>query len=506
MPNIDHNILHIRNIYRALSSSEKLLFIKYLRLSEAKKLKTTSTGDKKVGKSRKGDLSVKFIEIIAKHCHASSTSGIVDIVATSFSSMQRRNLGNRVLKKLFDFLALEANLDRVKTAPVQKAQQYLTRNVALLEVLLNKGLYDEFSYFNKKNLALADKYELYNEACLILKLDLTYSVNRVKYKKFIQLKEEYDKRRFLADRIFEASMHVNSMQILFNEKIESSRIVVFLENVLSEMHVLKDRITSDGWKIYYNYIQLEYYQQLRDYARSETICHSVINIYLKSPIATKAMLGLSYLQLAGNQLLSMDYVTCLNTCDKAISYFRVGMLNYIGTMEIQFLAQFHSGMLDQAIQTVESVLALSSIRQNPIYLAKWEYYKTVILYRQGKFKDAYLHIQRCNDLYEDKEGWGIGLRILLIMILLRRSLHEIIDNEIDNFRRMLAKLNKMGLVSKRALLIFKIISQLPKYDYDLKLLVAQIKLELELLNNNTIEFGWYVKGYELIRIEKEIII
>jgi tetratricopeptide (TPR) repeat protein len=218
------------------------------------------------------------------------------------------------------------------------------------------------------------------------------------------------------------------------------------------------------------------------------------------------MLGLSYLQLAGNQLLSMDYLRCLSTCDKAISHFRVGMLNYIGTMEIKFLAQFHSGKLEDAIQTVEPVLTLSSIRQNPIYLAKWEYYKTVILYKQGKFKEAFLHIQRCNDLYEDKEGWGIGLRILMIMILLRRNLNDIIDNEIDNFRRMLAKLKKMGLVSKRALLIFKIISQLPKYDYSLKLLVFHFKPELELLDNNIIDYGWYVKGYELIRIEKEIII
>jgi hypothetical protein len=94
----------------------------------------------------------------------------------------------------------------------------------------------------------------------------------------------------------------------------------------------------------------------------------------------------------------------------------------------------------------------------------------------------------------------------MIMILLRRNLNDIIDNEIDNFRRMLAKLKKMGLVSKRALLIFKIISQLPKYDYSLKLLVFHFKPELELLDNNIIDYGWYVKGYELIRIEKEIII
>ena len=101
MANVDHNIVHIRNIYRALSSSEKRLFIKYLRLSEAKNLISNSSVAKKTGKSRKGDLSVKFIQIISKHRQESLKPGMIDIVSKSFTSMQRRNLGNRVLKKLW---------------------------------------------------------------------------------------------------------------------------------------------------------------------------------------------------------------------------------------------------------------------------------------------------------------------------------------------------------------------------------------------------------------------
>lgn len=505
MANFDHNILHIRNIYRALSSSEKRLFIKYLRLSEGKNVGLVKEVEPKVLKKRKGDLSVNFVQAIAKYQHSFDDGLINEHISKLFTPTQRRNLGNRVLKKIFDFLSLEANLERVRTSPVLKAQQYLTRNVALSEVLLNKGLYEEFVYFNKKNLALADKFELYNEACLILKLQLTFSVNRVKYKKFIQLKKEYDKRRFLADKTFEANMHVNSIQILFNEKIESSKIINYLETVLSEMHELNGKITSDGWTIYYNYIQLEYFQQLRDYVRSEAICYNIIGIYKRSPISTKAMLGLSYLQLAGNQLLMMQYLPCMQTCHKAITYFKPGLLNYIGTMEILFLAQFHSGKLEESQQTVEAILKFNSIRQNPIYLAKWEYYKTVILYKQGKFKEAYIHIQHCNDLYEDKEGWGIGLRILFILILLRRNLMEIIDNELDNFRRQLAKLKKVGLVNNRVSLIFKILSNLPKFDYDLKKLTVFHKMDLNLLDSDKEKFEWYVKGYELIRIEKELI-
>lgn len=503
MANKNHNLHFIRSICLSFSVPEHNKVVKFLKTSEGQ----VGENDANIKKLRqkekrlKGFLTVEFYKLVYKHRQVGSEEKLDLLVGKKFTSSQRRNLANRLLKKLHDFMLLDYSLDKIVAPNVLKAQQLLTRNIALCEILLNRRLFAEFSFFSGKMLSLAEKYELYYESCLLLRLIIKFELNRVNHRKFINLKNKYDERRALADRIFDAEMYVTSIKMRSNERITPERIDE-LESIVEELKGYENSISCNSWWNHYLHIQLEYYQMLRDFSKGRELCHNIIEIFENSLIATSVMKGSGYLQLANNYLLEHDFKTAIKYCNLAEKYFKKGLLNHISTLEVLFLAKFHSADYQAAFEIVDLVKNYPALYNNHINPAKWEYFRSTAMFMSGDFKGAYMNLPNSSKLYEDKEGWAIGLRILTIILLIKRELFSIADSEIDNLRRQISKVKLSQLITKRTLLICKLMYQLPKSDYDWNKVCGSNEKEMVLLKSDDIDYAWHARSSELIRMDK----
>jgi hypothetical protein len=503
MANKDHNIQFIRSICLSFSVPEHNKVVKFLKTSEGQIVDSQSNINrlKQKEKRLKGFLTLEFFELIFKNRQVASEEKLILLINKKFSPSQRRNLANRLLKKLHDFMLIDYSLDKIVAPDVLKAQQLLTRNIALCEIFLNRRLFSEFSSFSGKMLSLAEKYELYYESCLLLKLIIKFELNRVNHRKFINLKNKYDERRALADRIFDAEMYVTSIKMRSNERITPERIDE-LESILAELKNYEKSISCNSWWNHYLHIQLEYYQMLRDFVKGRQLCHRIIEIFDNSLIATSVMKGSGYLQLANNYLLEHDFKAAIKYCSLAEKYFKKGLLNHISTLEVLFLAKFHSADYQAAFEIVDLVKNYPALYNNHINPAKWEYFRSTAMFMSGDYKSSYMNLPNSSKLYEDKEGWAIGLRILTIILLIKRELYSIADSEIDNLRRQISKVKLSQLVTKRTLLICKLIYQLPKHDYNWRKVCENNNKEMTLLQSADIDYAWHARSSELIRMDK----
>jgi hypothetical protein len=505
MANKDHNIQFIKSICLSLSPPEHLKVVKFLRTSEGMKPdnQVAASGDKVKEKNVKGALSIDFYTTIYNNRQTGSDEKLNSQLNKRFNASQRRNLASRLLRKLHDFMLLDYSLDKIKAPDVLKVQQLLTRNIALCEILLNKRLFHEFNFFSEKMLVLAEKYELYYESCLLLKLIIKFELNRVNHRKFMKLKQKYDERRALADKIFDADMYVTSIKMRSNERITPDRIDE-LETVLAHMALDEKSIVCNSWWSHYLQIKIDYFQMRREYKEGRELCHKIIEIFENSLIATDVMKGSGYIQLANNYLLEHDFNNAIKYFNLTEKYFKRGLLNHISALEVLFLAKFHSSDYPAAFEIIDLVKTFPALYNNHINPAKWEYFRSTALFMSGEYKQAYMNLHNSSKLYEDKEGWGIGLRILTIMVLIKRELFSMAESEIDNLRRQVSKIKLSQLVTKRTLLICRLFYQLPRFDYNWKKVCDSNSKEMNLLESDSIDLGWHARSSELIRMDKVV--
>lgn len=507
MANIEQNALYIKYLVDSLSTSELKMLRKYLTFFEdgkksIGKLKVTNPV-KLDAKKVKGGLSLDFLNIIAEYNGEISSWAISSYLAEKFTSNQRRNLSSRLLKKIHDFLLLEVVVDKSITDPVRKIQHLLLRNIAVLDLLLAKGMFDEFLSLSSRMQNLADNYERYNEAKIIIQMRMAFLVNRIKSREYQKLLREYEIRKVLSDEVFKCNSYAIQIQQKFNEKIDINDIMKFLRNVINELSPLQNDLDSDTWRVSYNLILLEYAQQTKAYDDGNDLCEKIIQIYKSNKYITSSFkMGNSYRQLSNNQLLGSLYSSAIDSAKRALSYFKSGTINWVGTNELILLGYYYSKDYVASTKIVETVLTLNPVQKNKNLVARWEYYKSILLYKSEKYKEAYINVQKCNILMEDKEGWGIGIRIFITMILIEQKNFDSLMLEVENIRKYISRSNKENSIRKRYLIIYRIIASYVNLDYDWNEVYRKNKkLIYDLQRVDKAELNWEVRSPELIRFD-----
>lgn len=503
MANTNHNIQHIIAIVRVLSSPEKRMAGRYLKLFEGNYKDSSSTlVNQSTNRSHKF-ISFLFFQSICKQLIYSDSSIIVDNLSKQYSKNQIRNLGNRVLKKLHDFLVFELTIKRSTTESRHVVQQYIQRNISLLEFLLVRRIFQHFDELSDKLISLAVKNELYNEICIIYRLKLSYLVNKISIKEFNKRVTHLENFQYLADEVNKINLFVYSIQIRTIRKVSDLELKNYIENKLTYFKKVDKTIESDTWKLAYFTILLEYSHQIENYDESNKICYSQILIFNRSKfLSTKARLGSTYLQISNNYLLQQKYEESINANDQAIRYYRHGFLNYVNACEVKFFALFYLNEFDKAQELISHILQFKSVKENLLYYSRWEFFHTAILYATGDIKKAYLNYNKSTFLYEDKEGWGVGLRIFYIMIEIERGMYDKIDYELDALRKQIHKMKNS--ISPRFILIARFLSNFSKYDFDFNSFDISTNVIFNKLRQKS-NYKWQIKTPEIIEFTNWIL-
>jgi hypothetical protein len=499
MANTNHNISHIRAICKALSKAELRMAGKYILLFESASSHSSATFSKSKKLSSKGGLSYRFFYLISTFDQKKSKISLDEQIKRNFTPTQIRNLGSRVLKKVHDFLLFELNIRRSTSESRNVALQYLQRNISLLEFLLVRRVFLHFEEHAKKLLEIAIKFELYNEACSIIRLQLSLQINRVTIKEFDKIIDRYNIYNLKAEAINKINLFAYSLQVRFNRKIKNTEIIDYLNQSLPDLYRIEKGIDSDTWNLAFSKILLEYYHQMADFKSADKVCFKQLEIYERSKfLSAKNRIGGTYLQLANNNLFDQNFKQSLSYIDYSITYFKKGFLNYVNACDVKFYNLIYLRKYDKALELTNEILEFNSVQSDKFYLAKWEYFKTICLYYQGKLKDAFVNLSASQEISQDKEGWGINIRLLSIIIQIDRKLYEGVEFELETLRKQLLKLK--AVVPYRYFLIQRTLTFLVKKDFAVNKQDIESNVNYQKLISNDSNH-WKVKTPELVKFE-----
>ncbi|MDB9963551.1 hypothetical protein OAD50_00480 [Vicingaceae bacterium] len=103
-----------------------------------------------------------------------------------------------------------------------------------------------------------------------------------------------------------------------------------------------------------------------------------------------------------------------------------------------------------------------------------------------------------NEIEKDKEGLNVWIRIMRLLCSIEMLKLNMIDYDIESFRKYLERTAKQYEVRERDKLVLKVLLELVKYDYNFSLTSAVVETELEKLKSTDEQYAWNPDSPELI--------
>ena len=103
-----------------------------------------------------------------------------------------------------------------------------------------------------------------------------------------------------------------------------------------------------------------------------------------------------------------------------------------------------------------------------------------------------------NEIEKDKEGWNVWIRIMRLLCSIEMLKLNMINYDIESFRKYLERTAKQYEVRERDKLVLKVLLELVKYDYNFSLTSAVVETELEKLKSTDEQYAWNPDSPELI--------
>ncbi|MDB4082957.1 hypothetical protein N9502_01680 [Vicingaceae bacterium] len=103
-----------------------------------------------------------------------------------------------------------------------------------------------------------------------------------------------------------------------------------------------------------------------------------------------------------------------------------------------------------------------------------------------------------NEIEKDKEGWNVWIRIMRLLCSIEMLKLNMIDYDIESFRKYLERTAKQYEVRERDKLVLKVLLELVKYDYNFSLTSVVVETELEKLKSTDEQYAWNPDSPELI--------
>ncbi|NNM16337.1 MAG: hypothetical protein HKO56_06745 [Bacteroidia bacterium] len=405
----------------------------------------------------------------------------------------------RLKDKIYENLLLDKNLYRSDSfSELRIAKSELQKSILLcnvLDVISNK---EEIEKICDKVIAKGKEYELYNE--LLSAFEIKYNIVSTNNDK--QGLHEIDKEMSYYDRcrssLFKAKKTYDELLIDLNLKTGSSNPELLRQAVVELEH--EYRFTQSANIMYYLHLySIHYYQSLEEYDRSEEHCNQLIDLVKSNKaVYLHSRLGVTFLQLAKNNLLSYSFNDALSIVKKANDYCKTKPANLFRLKEIEFLANYYSGRVSEAKNLLTELGSLSE-GLTSIETAKCSFYNAAVSFLLEDTKTVNQHLNDITDIEKDKDGWNIGIRILNILNLLKSEKFELVESKIESLRKHIERSERVEEVSPRNRLIFQILLELGRSSYNYEEVYEVQEESFELLSSYTNQYKWSVKSPELIR-------
>jgi hypothetical protein len=197
-------------------------------------------------------------------------------------------------------------------------------------------------------------------------------------------------------------------------------------------------------------------------------------------------------------LIKLDFVNALLQIKESLEFRDrddlTGQAHKLTLITILFLmGDFHKAQVEiESIQSKRLVLKFS------IVASKLEYLKAIAFFGLGQYKDAQSILSQKNEIEKDKEGWNVWIRIMRLLCSIELLKLNLIDYDMESFRKYIERTSKQYEVRERDKLILKVLLELDKQGYNFNQTASSVAEELAQLKSTDKKYAWNPDSPELI--------
>lgn len=415
---------------------------------------------------------------------------------TAFSMLKRRLKDDVVKVAVWEYRYSDFQ------SPVFKARFECRLLIAESELLNNRGAHEMAIECLTKAKKLAEKYELTNEAIIINDQLIQKVAIRKGYTTYAELANRslafFDtiKHKFLAQdylrQLTIPNLFVTNKEASYIEKAtEANRQ---LQRLSTENDSVEIRFWYLRSEVFFNHLK-------KDYKSAQHFSREFLDLVEKSPVVySQDNIGGANMQLAMISIFLGQFATACEHAGQASVYFRKDSLNDASARDTLFTALFYNNELEEATAILDGLFKIKAAKKNSFLQSKWKFYRAQLLFAQKDFEACLAMLQEQSDLFSDKSGWRLGIKILEMMCIVELGNDDWLDYRMETFRKLLADLKNEKIA--RAKKIYQLFRAYIRHAYDWSLAIDEIPEHFELLSKGEDDHFWDPMGYEMHRFDR----
>jgi hypothetical protein len=418
-----------------------------------------------------------------------------DSTDDSFNKLIRRTT-----ERIQESLIVDVNISRKNSYPdLFKTKFHLNKMLSQAQIIAGRGLILRSESIFINIIRRAKKFELYNELleALYFKQTLSYSMHGMKGHE--DSKEEiafYENCRRLLNN---SKAIQRELEYTLDRKSNKGEIDKSIKDKLSLLYLNYEATKSSNILSYYYIMKLEVENIENKYFQVDNTIDKFIKLIKESPsLYSKNRISIMYKLLSESKLKQLDFGNALTAINDSSKWIGVEGLIYIDLnvkkIQIYILTGLYVEAIDK-LNLLKFTKHLGTLKfENSIVL----YFESIAYFGLNKFKEAQTILLQKNEIEKDKEGWNVWIRIMRLLCSIEMLKLNMIDYEMESFRKYLERTGKQYEVRERDKLVLKVLLELDKNNYNFSITAIVVANELDKLKSTNKKYAWNPDSPELI--------
>jgi hypothetical protein len=479
-----NEIVHLEMIIEKLSAKE-LIHIR-------ENLYTSSN------KQTQNQVAYKLFNLLTNNKNLSIDKVSIEIY-NKINKVALKKLTQRLIEKILDILITKEILINSGLFDDRGIEIFnIRRKLLYYDVLASHGITEYAMVILEQVIRTSKKIEAYDYLIISLekklkKISIRFGLNSYN-KLFEEIKYYTDCNWSLKESIYIFRMYSSNYDY---KKLISKND---LSQSIKKIHTSWLRTKSKNIKINLIYLQSIFYFDNGDYLKCRRLFSELYSFLKSNPkVVFKTHFIDCILNMAEIETMLWNFDFSLKYLRRVANYYERNEFNNKLIKEMFFLNEFYNGNLKNAKTLIENIITKNTSKMLPSFInSKRIFYFASILTIEKSFKESNSLIIYCAQLDKDKEGWNLGVRLLTIINNIELEKFLLVENQIENFRKHLARSNDNSIYYARMILISKLLIALSNGNFDFVKVNYNNKKIIENLNDIEAKFKWQLKSPEMI--------
>lgn len=423
------------------------------------------------------------------------------LISPNNSDKTFKQLLNRTINRVKESLILDINIFRKGNySKVFQKRFEIRKELVQARVVRGRGLINESILIYDKIIRAAKKYELYDELIETLQLKQNALVNTKGLKAFEEMEEEIDFYTH-ARNLYTSAVNVyNKYYAVVNFSSTKKGNLKILKKTINELELSIQETNSANIETLFYLLSLEYNSLTKNYIENQVIGEKFLMLITENPaVESKARQVYVLNLLLENKILLLDFKSSISYGKRAMSLL-AGTLNrnLYYCLELLSHAYYYLNEFEKVEHYHKEMEKFPLYRKEVYQRTKVFFLRAMTYFSKEQFREALLLLNNMEELEKEKEGWNVWIRIMRILCSIELLKLNMIDYDVESFRRYMERTELRKDVKPRDKLILKVLIDLDRTYYDFEDTKKSKATELEELSKVNGKYSWEAQTPELI--------